>query len=119
MHENGPVAIIGSGRELEARIRHHVLELIDFGKGAPNFELNRLTVAQSAVSWMFQESGSRTVGGPFQIVRIVPPPANSQEIFMWLPETAQFEVMHQGNLTVLRNLETEIVCTLFPVWEWP
>ena len=118
MRDGGPIAVIGSGRELESNIQHQVSHLINFGRGAPNFQMNRLTVAHDVISLMFHDLNSSSVGGPFQIIRIVPPPSKSQEIYMWFPEAPEVEVEHKRDMSIMRNRRTGETCTLFPIWEW-
>jgi hypothetical protein len=112
-------AIIGSGKEHADQIKRRTNDLLNFGRGAPNFAINRSIVLGDMISLIFQDQNSKNVGGPLQIIHINPPPIQSKEAYLWpyLQEN-QIEVRHEGDKTIMRNPKTGKTFTLLPIWEW-
>jgi hypothetical protein len=114
------IAVIGIEEELVSKISKNAADLINFGRKMPNFHIARAVVLEHTISSIFQEVDHKKVGGPFQIVRIVPPPNPSQLIYQWSQVgNKNIEVTHKNDRTTMTNLSTNETCILLPIWEWP
>jgi hypothetical protein len=111
-------AVIGSGKELESTIVDKAKALINFGRKMPNFRLTRAIVVNEVISSLFKDKGSKTVGGPYQVVRIAPPPKPSQLIYQWLDiDDADVVVNNIGDTTIMENQKTGERYELISIWD--
>lgn len=79
------IAMIGSGKkEQEQEITRVSEKLLGFGRGHSEHDLHRAFLVMREMAFAFEDAASRTVGGAFQVVRMVLPPKNSMQLWRWL-----------------------------------
>lgn len=115
------IALIGSGKtEQEPEIIKISEKLIGFGRGDPNQDLNRAFAVMREMAFAFEDAASRTVGGAFQVVRMVLPPKKSMQIWRWLAgnplSIKDVEITEQDEVITMKHKGKGSSFALYPIW---
>lgn len=121
--ETGSYAVIGSGQnEAPTDIEEIYTQWIGFGRGHPEHDIHRAWAVGNWISHAFETIGSRTVGGPIEILRLVPPPYETSTLWLWEPggmtgPPPTLKVVDQSDGTILiENSKNGQEMTIYPIW---